>query len=70
MAVQDSSILNTVNVDITIEQYIDFWKHKRETTVTSPFGIHIGHYRSVLQIQDVDILDVHKKCYSCLLDLQ
>ena len=61
MAVNDPSILGSVNVDITIEEYSNFWKHKRETTVTSPFGLHIGHYRSSLQIEAVDILDIHRK---------
>ena len=60
MAVQDKSVLNTVDVGISLEQYRDFWKNKRETTVTSPFGLHIGHFRSALHADVSDILDVHR----------
>ena len=61
MAVRDTSILNTVDVNITLDQYRGFWKNKRETTVTSPFGLHIGHYRSAMGPTATDILDVHRK---------
>ena len=61
MAVKDKSILNTVKVDISMDEYKNFWKNKRETTVTSPFGLHIGHYRSALGVTATDILEVHLK---------
>ena len=48
MKVQDTDILNTVETNITHEEYREFWSKKRETTVTSPFGLHCGHYKSAL----------------------
>lgn len=59
MAVSDRSIIDTVNTEISLEEYRDFWKQKRESTVTSPYGLHIGHYRSVLGMEYNDILEVH-----------
>ena len=59
MARSDPTIKNTVDVDITIEDYKRFWISKRETTATSPFGLHIGHYKSVVGIEKQDILEVH-----------
>ena len=59
MAMSDPGIKNKVNVNITIEQYKSFWKTKRETTATSPFGLHIGHYKSVVGVEHMDILEVH-----------
>ena len=50
-----------MNTEITFEDYKEFWKKKRESTATSPFGLHIGHYRSALGIQSTDILEVHHK---------
>ena len=61
MAMRSLEDANTVDVNITLEQYKNFWKHKRESTVTSPFGLHIGHYRSCLGIEFSDALDVHRK---------
>ena len=61
MKASDPSMINSVKVDITEEEYIDFWKHKKETTTTSPFGLHIGHYRSILEIQHKNILEVHHR---------
>jgi len=48
-----------VNTEISLTDYREFWKNKRETTVTSPFGLHIGHYKSVLENED--ILEIHRK---------
>ena len=61
MSVSDPSITDSVDVNITLEEYQHFWKHKRESTVTSPYGLHIGHYRSVLQKESEDIMEVHRK---------
>ena len=60
MKASDPSILNTVKTDVTLKEYREFWKKKRETTVTSPFGLHIGHYKSALQQEAQEILDVHR----------
>ena len=60
MKAVDDSILNTVKVEITMKEYRKFWANKREITVTSPFGLHIGHYKSVLGKEESDILDVHR----------
>ena len=52
-----TNIVNdSVNTEITIEDYKKFWK-KRELTVTSPFGLHIGHFKSVLH--NDEILETH-----------
>ena len=59
MAMADPSIKDTVNTNISFEQYKQFWIKKRETTATSPFGLHIGHYKSVVGIEWEDILEVH-----------
>ena len=56
MTVKDKSILYSVEVNVTIEQYGRFWKKKQETTATSPFGLHIGHYRSITKESEIDIL--------------
>ena len=61
MAVKNVDDLNTVDTNISEMHYRDFWKRKRETTVTSPYGLHIGHYRSVIGIPGKDILEVHRK---------
>ena len=61
MSVSDPSITDSVDVNITLEEYQHFWKHKRESTVTSPYGLHTGHYRSVLQKESEDIMEVHRK---------
>ena len=50
-----------MNIDIKLEQYRQLWKKKQETTVTSPFGLHIGHYRSVIDVKYMDILSVYHK---------
>lgn len=60
MAARDNSIPNSVQTDIILAEYRHFWKNKRETTATSPYGLHIGHYWSVLNIEAVDILDVQR----------
>ena len=61
MAVSDRSILDTLDTKISLKQYREFWKKKRETTATSPFGLHIGHFKSVLDIEHKDILEVHHR---------
>ena len=60
MTVKDSTILDSINVDLTMEQYRKFWKEKKEKTATSPFGLHIGHFKSVLDKENEDILEIHK----------
>ena len=59
MAMSDPAIKDTVDANITIDQYKQFWISKRETTATSPFGLHIGHYKSVVGMKHIDILEVH-----------
>ena len=61
MAAGDRALVNSVDTNITLKQYRKFWQKKRESTATSPYGLHIGHYRSVLEIQYEDILSVHHK---------
>ena len=59
LAAADPHILNTVKVEIQHEEFKRFWINKRESTATSPFGLHIGHYKSV--VNDKEILEVHRK---------
>ena len=59
LAAADPHILNTVKVEIQHEEFKRFWINKRESTATSPFGLHIGHYKSV--VNDEEILEVHRK---------
>ena len=50
--------LNIVKPYISLSEYRQFWKKKKEVTVTSPFGLHIGHFKAVLD--KPAILNVHK----------
>ena len=59
MAMADSTIADTVNTDINIDEFKRYWIKKRESTATSPYGLHIGHYKSV--VNDENILEVHRK---------
>ena len=43
---------------LSLEEYKRFWRKKREETVTSPFGLHVGHFKAATQ-QD-EILNVHR----------
>ena len=47
-----------VNPILSLSDYKKFWKCKRETTVTSPFGLHVGHYKAALQ--NDKLLNVHR----------
>ena len=58
LKVQDLSRLNVVRPDLALEEYAMFWKKKREKTVTSPYGLHIGHYKASLH--KLSILNVHR----------
>ena len=57
LAYSRMDIPDSVDTNLTIEQYKKFWKKKKELTVTSPFGLHIGHFKSV--VDEEDILEVH-----------
>ena len=61
LKVNDLTKLNLVTPTLLLEDYKMFWKKKRETTVTSPFGLHVGHYKAALS--HLGILNVHR----CLL---
>ena len=50
--------LKIITPYLSIEEYKKFWKKKREETVTSPFGLHIGHFKAALQKEE--ILNVHR----------
>ena len=58
LKMNDIKKMNVINPTITIEEYKTFWKKKRENTVTSPFGLHIGHYKAALF--NIAILEVHR----------
>ena len=62
--------LKKVKAELSLAEYKHFWKKKKEETVTSPFGLHIGHYKAAIE-QD-DILNVHRKingrgCYGIIV---
>ena len=50
--------LTKVKAELSLEEYRKFWKKKKEETATSPFGLHIGHYKAALQKEE--ILNVHR----------
>ena len=50
--------LKIVRPKLTLEEYKQFWRKKKEATVTSPFGLHVGHYKAALQQEE--ILNVHR----------
>jgi len=50
--------LNAIKAKLSLEEYRKFWKKKREETVTSPFGLHVGHFKAA--IQHDGILNVHR----------
>ncbi len=50
--------LNIVKPTLQLKEYKQFWKKKREDTVTSPFGLHVGHFKAALQKEE--ILNVHR----------
>ena len=58
LRVNDMSRLGVIKPSLSLEEYHLFWKKKRETTVTSPFGLHVGHYKAALH--KLAILDVHR----------
>ncbi len=49
----------TVVPTLSLVDYRQFWKRKREDTVTSPFGLHVGHYKA--STQNLPILNVHRQ---------
>lgn len=55
--VKDLSKLGLMKPTLPLEDYYSFWKKKRETTVTSPYGLHVGHYKAATF--NMKILNVH-----------
>jgi len=49
----DPKVRDKVNGHIEDKEYRQFWTRKRETTTTSPFGLHIGHYKAGLQNETI-----------------
>ena len=56
--VRDLSQLGVIKPILPLEEYKQFWKKKRETTVTSPYGLHVGHYKAATL--HPKILNVHR----------
>ncbi len=50
--------LTPVKPRLSLEEYKSFWKKKREETATSPFGLHVGHFKAATQ--NDNILNVHR----------
>ena len=50
--------LKKVNAELSLAEYKRFWKKKKEETATSPFGLHIGHYKAATEKDE--ILNVHR----------
>lgn len=53
-----SNMLKPVKPTLSLEEYKFFWKKKKEKTATSPFGLHVGHFKAATQNED--ILNVHR----------
>ena len=47
-----------INEDITPESFRHYFRHKSESTESSPSGRHIGHYKAILQNDDLVDLQV------------
>ena len=58
LQMNDITRMNIVRPTLSLEEYKLFWKKKRETTVTSPYGLHVGHYKAA--INKLQILNVHR----------
>ena len=50
--------LEIIKPYLSLAEYKSFWKKKKEATVTSPFGLHIGHFKAALT--NPEILNVHR----------
>jgi len=59
LTVKKIKTLEKVDVEISIEDYKIFWTKKRESTATSPFGLHIGHYK--IACDDDEVLEIHRR---------
>ena len=55
---QSFAKMNIVKPVLSFEEYRNFWKKKRENTVTSPYGLHVGHYK--VAVSYPSILEVHR----------
>ena len=59
LATDNLETLNSIDTEITEEEYKKFWKRKRETTATSPFGLHIGHYKAGITVDIICEIQRH-----------
>ena len=50
---------NSVTAILTNEEYKQFWIKKRESTTTSPYGLHVGHYKAACNVDD--LIEVHRR---------
>ena len=50
--------LKMIKASLSLAEYRTFWGKKREETVTSPFVLHVGHFKAA--VQRPDILNVHR----------
>ena len=53
-----TNISHLVKPTLTLQEYKTFWKKKKEETATSPFGLHVGHYKAAIKKEE--ILNVHR----------
>ena len=44
---------DVITSEITGDEYQDFFKNTKESTSSSPSGIHIGHYKATIEIPDM-----------------
>ena len=49
---------NELETKITTEDYHSFWSKKRESTATSPMGLHVGHFK--VSLDNPNIANVHR----------
>ena len=60
MAANKLDTIDSIKTKLSIEQYRNFWNKKKENTATSPFELHIGHFKSVTGKGQEEILDMNR----------
>ena len=58
LKIDKNTAIEGLKTDITKEDFYEFWSKKRESTATSPMGLHVGHYK--VSLENEDIAEVHR----------
>jgi len=51
-------ILEEIHLDLSLEDFKKYFKHKKEGTASSPFGRHMGHYKTMVEAIRCDDLTI------------